>query len=87
MRKVVFSNKEIDVLNSLNKTSESTQKTKAIAEIASAVGIDSRDEIQRALFILEGRSLVEPEPAGDLTSNNWKITSAGVKALEFLASS
>ena len=43
-------------------------------------GIKDNDEVLRALYTLEGRSLVSPEPPGSFTSNVWKITEIGIKA-------
>lgn len=85
--KPAISPNEIKVL-ALLRTRHSEQGTEApshISEISSLSGIRSNEEVQRALYILEGKSLVEPEPAGDLTSNHWKITSFGLRAYDILA--
>lgn len=55
-----------------------------ISEISYAVGIRDNDEVLRALYTLEGKSLVSPDPEGDFTSSNWKITELGKRALSLL---
>jgi len=85
--KPVISHNEVRVLQHLQVRAceAGTVSPSHIAEISSLSGIKNNEEVQRALYILEGKSLVEPEPAGDLTSNHWKITSMGIKAYEILA--
>jgi len=85
--KPVISQNEVKVLQLLKvKFSEGGELSPShISEISSASGIKNNEEVQRALYILEGKSLVEPEPAGDLTSNHWKITNMGIKAYDFLS--
>ena len=68
---------ELDVLSSLNNNIAIE-----INEIVSTSGMRDSDEVLRALYTLEGKSLVSPFPEGDLTSNQWKITNNGVKALK-----
>jgi len=84
--RTVFSKQELRVLTLLNERSRIIQETSTseISEIANLTGIKSNEEVQRALFILEGKALVRPDPAGDLTSNFWKITTGGVKALQLM---
>ncbi len=55
-----------------------------VNELASVTGIKDSDEILRALYTLEGKSLARPEPDGDLTSPHWIITDTGVKAVQYL---
>ena len=78
---------EKNVLQCLNFRLEETKDeeiTTEIGEISNKTGINDKDEVLRALYSLEGRSLVSPFPSGDFTSNRWKITSVGVKALTIL---
>src|SRR5262249_15943183 len=58
--------------------------TVEVSDIASGTGIRDREEALRALYTLEGKNLVQPEPAGDFTSHHWIITDTGVKALNVL---
>ena len=55
-----------------------------ITEISCMTGIRDSDEILRALYTLEGKNLVSPEPKGDFTSNQWIITETGVRAVGML---
>lgn len=55
-----------------------------IADLAHVTGIRNNEEVQRALYILEGKSLVSPEPAGDLTSSQWQITDVGQRAVDVI---
>lgn len=77
---------EFAVLNSMG--SEPTQATEAstveIAEISCSTGIKDNDEILRALYTLEGKNLVSPQPPGDFTSSQWQITEGGKQALRIL---
>ena len=74
--KNAISNRELEVLSSLNN-----DNAIEINEIVSNSTIKDSDEVLRALYTLEGKSLVAPFPEGDLTSNQWKITNNGAKAL------
>ena len=56
-----------------------------LSEIGQQIGLRDNDEVLRALYTLEGKSLVEPDPPGDLTSLRWRITPTGMKAAEVLA--
>jgi hypothetical protein len=58
------------------------RRTTEITEISSTTGIRDNDEVLRALYTLEGKNLVEPEPRGDFTSNRWQITDVGLRALQ-----
>lgn len=84
--KSILSSKEIEVLKVLDTRGPSLEDaaTREIADIAVAIGSDSNEDVQRALFILEGRQLVSPHPQGDLTSNYWRITDNGKKALNLV---
>ena len=85
-RKNVISPKELAVLRCLReRATESKERDLTnVSEIASRSGIRDSDEVVRALYTLEGKSLVQPDPVGDFTSNFWKITPIGQKALEVL---
>lgn len=86
MAKPFFSNAELAVLKSLREKNTITTERPAteISEITAHSGLGSNDEVLRALFILEGKSLVQPQPLGDLTSHQWQITDTGVRALQML---
>ena len=58
------------------------RRTTDISEISVTTGIRDNDEVLRALYTLEGKCLVEPEPKGDFTSNRWQITDVGIRALQ-----
>ena len=79
-----FTECELVVLQFLQE-GRSKKGTFEISEIGAGIGLNDNDEILRALYTLEGRSLVTPDPEGNFTSKNWKITDDGVKALNFLA--
>lgn len=72
-----ISSNELAVLGCLGVISSSAE----INEIVSNTGIRDSDEVLRALYTLEGKSLVSPFPEGDFTSNQWQITTFGLKAL------
>lgn len=72
---------ELKILRSLTERRPGGEDTKEVGEIAILSGIKDNDEVLRALYTLEGKSLVRPEPAGDFTSDYWKITDIGMKAL------
>lgn len=79
---------EHTVLQCLNlriEESEAEEATAEVTEIAVHTGIKDKDEVLRALYSLEGRSLVSPHPMGDFTSNKWTITDVGTKALNILS--
>lgn len=63
---------------------EELDSARPISEIALKTGISDSDEVLRALYVLEGRSLVEPHPHGDFTSDRWRITAVGIKALSMM---
>lgn len=78
---------ELTVLQCLNNRvteSKEDDRTAEITEIAVHSGLRDKDEVLRALYSLEGRSLVSPFPLGDFTSNKWTITNVGTKALSIL---
>jgi hypothetical protein len=56
-----------------------------ISEISVTTGIRDSDEVLRALYTLEGKNLVEPEPKGNFTSNRWQITDIGIRALNLFS--
>jgi len=82
--KKLFTQQELSVLTHLLQRRGGEIGHCEIGEISSETGIKSNEEVQRALYVLEGKALVTPEPAGDLTSNVWKITDGGIRALGML---
>lgn len=86
MTKTVITQSELEVLKHLSAKirTEHLHSTSEISEIATELGVESSEEVQRALYILEGKSLVQPEPKGDFTSNHWKITDVGLRAMSIL---
>ncbi len=77
----LFSYIEVTILKSLSKTRASETSTIEVSELSTSTGIKDNDEVLRALYTLEGKSLARPYPEGDFTSNSWKITQTGIKAL------
>ena len=59
-------------------------KTIEISELSHSTGINDNDEVLRALYTLEGKSFVTPEPPGSFTSTSWRITDVGCKALQLV---
>ena len=90
--KNIFSNIEVEVLRYLGtdpasaKPAEVTPpgKIAMVSDISTNTGIRDNDEVLRALYTLEGKQLVQPEPEWDFTSSKWKITRYGIKAIEVL---
>lgn len=80
-----FTDLEVLVLEFLSENA-SDKPTFEIGEIGAGIGRNDNDEILRALYTLEGRTLVTPDPEGNFTSKHWKITGDGKKALDFLTS-
>ena len=88
-KKQLFSTKEITILRFLSEKLAPVKEREGlplteISEISVETGIRDKDEVLRALYTLEGKSLVEPHPMGDFTSNQWKITDIGVRALSIV---
>ena len=79
-----MSQHELQVLQFLCQRGVAEPNPSHITEISSSTGIRNNDEVRRALYILEGKTLVQPEPAGDLTSNVWKVTTLGARAVDLL---
>jgi len=80
-----FSAEELAVLSFLRERYETEGEIpKEVADIARGSDLDDGEEVLRALYTLEGKRLVQPEPEGDFTSRHWKITPVGVRALELL---
>lgn len=93
-----FSNLEIDVLKQLKARKFVVSKSastgdsvspreipgKDISDLAQCTGSRDNEEVVRALYTLEGKSLVKPFPEGDFTSHIWEITDDGVKVLGIL---
>jgi uncharacterized protein YqgQ len=65
-----------------NITSESQVMHVEISKLMECTGILDEKEMMRALFILEGHKLVNPNPAGDFTSRYWGITMEGIKLIK-----
>ena len=83
--KNIISGHEVAVLNCLSERISSESQTIEVSEISYSTGIRDSDEILRALYTLEGKSMVAPLPRGDFTSNHWLITEMGKKALTMVA--
>jgi len=81
----LFSFVEVTVLKSLSDAQSTEATTIEVSELASVTGIKDNDEVLRALYTLEGKSLARPHPEGDFTSNSWKITQTGIKALGLMS--
>lgn len=81
-----FSRHELVVLKCLSqrRVESKDRNTAEVSEISFNTGIRDNDEVLRALYTLEGKSLVQPEPRGDFTSHHWQITEVGVRALDFV---
>jgi len=58
-------------------------KTVTVSDITVATKLDA-DTVLRALYTLEGKNIVSPEPEGDFTSKDWKVTVIGKKAMAYL---
>lgn len=87
IKKNLISTSEFEILRLLHHKRSATlspQPTTEVNEISQATGIGDSDEVLRALYTLEGKSLVQPEPHGDLTSNHWLITDVGIKAFNLI---
>jgi hypothetical protein len=85
-----LSHSELNVLRCLSQrrnTSAVTSCITEIGEISQHTGIRDNDEVLRALYTLEGKCLVQPEPQGDFTSNHWQITDTGLRALSVISAS
>jgi hypothetical protein len=82
MSKPVVSDVEMSILKVLKRRLESETEVpfSNINEISATSGINDGDDVLRALYTLEGKSLVSPQPEGDFTSQFWKITEVGMKA-------
>lgn len=86
--KLHFSKLEVFVVRSLADKKEKTGlNLTELQEITSYCGNRDQDEVLRALYTLEGKGLVSPDPEGDFTSNNWKMTEAGFGTLEVIEAS
>lgn len=87
VKKNLISRTELVVLRMLRERNAAvdTAVTTEVTDIALSTGIRDNDEVWRALYSLEGKSLVTPQPAGDFTSHHWQITDIGQKAVELLA--
>lgn len=86
LKKNIISKTEFTVLSNLHQRYSSSKDTPTseISQISVETGIRDNDEVLRALYTLEGKNLVSPEPAGSFTSSIWKITDTGLKAIELV---
>ena len=86
LKRNLISKQELAVLKNLHiKYSNSKEHPSCdISQISVDTGIRDNDEVLRALYTLEGKCLVSPEPAGSFTSNIWKITDVGIQALSLV---
>ena len=77
---------EFAVLEYLKQKSEVEIENKTIdlSEISSYTKLRDKDDVIRALYTLEGKSLVQPIPEGDFTSGQWQITEMGKKAFHII---
>lgn len=84
--KRLISGRELSILKYIADRSEADvdRLTVEVSEIVCGCDIRDSDEVWRALYTLEGKCLVEPEPRGDFTSHQWKITDIGKKALDLV---
>ena len=82
LEKNIISSNELRILEFLHRRSESDCSVAEIGEISVNAGITDSDETVRALYTLEGKSLVQPNPIGDFTSDRWQITLSGSRALQ-----
>jgi len=87
--KLHFSKLEVGVLRCLaeKKTRPNTTDLTELSEIGAATGLRDQDEVLRALYTLEGKGLVSPDPEGDFTSSKWKMTETGMGTLTVIESS
>ncbi len=85
MLQKIISQRELSVLKVLRERQSLQTSTSDIGEIATQSGIRDNQEVQRALYLLEGKNFVKPDPEGDFTSNRWRITDVGMKALLMLS--
>jgi hypothetical protein len=84
--KLHFSQLEVGVLRCLvekNNRPNSTNLTE-LSEIIQSTSVRDQDEILRALYTLEGKGLVSPDPEGDFTSSRWKATEHGVGTMSVI---
>ena len=84
--KALFTPKEVLVLKCLAELTapQTGREMVEISEVSFASGIRDTEETLRALYTLEGKNLVEPDPPGDFTSNRWRITATGTRAASML---
>ncbi len=81
-----ISSSELVILRHLGDSNAARdRRITEITEISVTTGIRDNDEVLRALYTLEGKNLVEPEPKGDFTSNRWQITDVGLRALQLFS--
>ena len=83
----LLSDSELSVLTYLRARRITAKEATIIelSEISLSTGIRDTDEVLRALYTLEGKNLVTPDPVGDFTSPRWQITDGGLRAFEMLA--
>ena len=85
-KKNVLSSDELSILKALYERQpiDEDSSVREISELGHWTGMHDKDDVLRALYTLEGKNLVSPEPAGDFTSQKWKITDLGERALQVL---
>jgi len=81
----LFSDIEVSILKNLAPQNSLEEVSLEVSDLSGRTGINDNDEVLRALYTLEGKSLVQPCPPGDFTSNVWAITDVGVRALELMS--
>ena len=77
--KSVLNSLEVVILRNLCNFYQNKEQEKEKEEIK------DRDSVLRALYSLEGKHLVRPEPKKDLTSRLWVITDFGINTVELLS--
>lgn len=86
--KLHFSKLEVEVARCLaDKKARTGTNITELIEITHFCSIRDQDEILRALYTLEGKGLVSPDPEGDFTSTKWKMTEVGFGTLEVIENS
>ncbi len=87
--KLHFSKLEVGVIRCLAEKKLKAMNTNLtdLSELAQFTQVRDQDEILRALYTLEGKGLVSPDPEGDFTSSKWKLTDAGFGTLEVIEQS
>lgn len=84
--KLHFSQLEVGVLRCLVEKANrpNSSNLSELTEIIQFTSNRDQDEILRALYTLEGKGLVSPDPVGDFTSNKWKATEHGMGTMSVI---